>query len=343
MENEIPPSTNRGVTKNTQTSDQDTNIKMTFDWFQGLLQGDYEEIEKRLLVALQGFYDELRYSKEGHRNVFVQRGWQRGMSLLRNNITVFSISYGGQNGKHGNWFKTTGSNAQDIAHLLQNEFGHDGDVFKPGELSVSRIDVAIDIRADFMNLVNSAITQVVPHNLKLNQMGDWLSEVNEDGRTLYLKATENSKMRIYEKGKQMRLIGEDENAPLDWVRLEIEIHAPDGKQSHLFRQIMAGQTPETVWQSYKPYVDILKATGIADLDYIPIQKSVKPVPTDFERKHANMINQYGNQLRDGFTRPGYLAKLISGVFPMVEDIPEHLKPLLFDHLENDQFLKHGEY
>jgi hypothetical protein len=337
-----PPSTNRGVTYPKNSNTHVTTIEPFFDWFQGLIVGQYEEVEKRLLTALHGRFDEIRYSKHGGKNVFIQRGWQRGMDLRKDNVLIFSISYGGQNGKHGNWFKTTGSNAKEIGVILQGEFGCEANCEEP-ELLVSRIDVAIDVRADFMEIVNSARTQVEKFGLRINTMGDWLSDENVDGRTLYLIWTANTKMRIYEKGKQMRGSGEDENAPLDWIRLEIEIHAPDGTQSKLFKQIMAGQTPQAVWQSYLAYLEVLNATGIAEMDYIPIKRNIKLVASDFDRKQANMVNQYGNQLRDGFNSPEYLSRLIVDLYPMEEDIPDHLKLFLFEHLEQQQFLKHGEY
>lgn len=340
---DLSPYTNRGVTNPKDSTNNDTHKQPFFDWFEGRILGDFEEVEKRLMALLHKDFDEVKYSRFGSKNVFIQRGWKYGVALIKDNVTILSLSYGGTNGKHGTFFKTTGSNSPHIARTLQSEFNTNYDNDLEPELLVSRIDVAIDVRADFMDLVNSARTQVEPYGLKLNQMGDWLSDENTDGRTLYLIWTENTKMRIYEKGKQMRKMGEDENAPLDWVRLEIEVRAPEGTQSKLFKQVMAGQTPKAVWESYQAYVDIVKATGIAKMNYIPIQRTEKPVASDFNRKQINMVNQYGKHLREGFNSPEYLSRLIVDLFPLEEDIPEHLKPFLFEHLERLQFLKNGEY
>jgi hypothetical protein len=337
-----PPHTNRGVTNPKNPLPNDTHKEPFFDWFEGRIIGEFDLVETRLLTLLSKEFDEIQYSKFGSKKVFIQRGWQHGFALVKDNRVIFSLSYGGLNSKYGNAFRTTGSNAEKIGKLLQSEFDNDLSGNEP-ELLVSRIDVAIDIRADFLEVIELARTQVEPYGLKLNQMGDWLSDENVDGRTLYLLWTENTKMRIYEKGKQQRKTGEDENAPLDWIRLEIEIKAPKGKHNKLFKQIMAGQTPLAVWQSYEAYVDIVKATGIAEMDYIPIQRTEKLLASDFDRKHAHMVIQYGKVLREGLNSPQYLSRLIADVFPLEEDIPEHLKVLLFEHLERLQYLKNGEY
>ncbi len=339
---DLSPSTNRGVTKPKNSLSKDTHKEPFFDWFEGRILGDFEEVEKRLMSLLHKDFDEVKYSRYGSKNVFIQRGWKHGVALIKDNVTILSLSYGGRNGEHGNFFKTTGSNSPYIARMIQSEFSTNFDDGEP-ELLVSRIDVAIDVRADFMDLVNSARTQVEPYGLKLNQMGDWLSDENVDGRTLYLIWTENTKMRIYEKGKQQRKTGEDENAPLDWVRLEIEVRAPKGKQNKLFKQIMAGQTPMAVWQSYEAYVDIVKATGIAEIDYIPIRRTEKPVVSDLDQKQANMVKQYGNTMHRVLASPDRTLHLLIELYPDTSDLPEHLHQLYHSLIEEDHAVKYFAY
>lgn len=348
-ENELskPPYTNRGVTTHKNNPSHGTEIDVFYDWFEGRLIGSIDIIESRLYRLLEGYYDDLRNTRFGHKKIFIQRGWQHGIEFIKNNHVILTVNYGGINSQHGNFFRTTGHSAKEISSLLQKEFSP---LDESGVLSlsssqqmlVSRVDVAIDLRTNFLACVESALSLKDKYGFDVTQAGDWLTH-GKKGRTLYLAWTKDTKLRIYEKGKEQRQKGVDIDAPLDWVRFEVEIRAPKGKQNRLFRKILASQTAKATLQGFEPYVDVLRHIGMSSIEYVPFRRTVKPLRSSFEQKQLNMVNQYGNHLLETFETHDRFLSLISLLYPLSEDIPAYLRHLAAKILDEREFLKHGEY
>lgn len=336
-----PPSTNRGVTN----PKPQTLERPFFDWFQGMITGEFQAVQASILKAFDGFYDDLRSTQYGHKGVFVQRGWQHGLELVRDGRVILNLAYGGQNSQHGVFYKATGHSAKGVASILQDVFNTDLDMtIATPELTlmVSRVDVAFDAIGSFESVIDQVIPVTKDLGLKVSQAGDWITG-GEDGRTLYIHMNKDTKMRIYEKGKEQRIKGEDPEAPLDWIRFEIETHSPKGKQNKLFKRIMAGQTPKAIYQSFAPFVSVTQAAGFGDLRFEHIQKTLKPELTDSDQKDINMINQYGSHLLDRFSTPDQLRTFLSKLYPDPDQLPKYLRPFMFDHVEQVNYLRHGEY
>lgn len=337
-----PPSTNRGVTKpNTPNP-----INVRYDWFEGHVKLDIERVIADLSKALEGQYDQC-LSSQTSKQVFHQRGWAYAYQFVKDEKPILTLSYGGQNHEIGVHFKTTGSTSHDMASILKSLYIPDGDLdfFAPSLMLCNRVDLAIDVFCDYNEAVEKCIAISDELGFSFGTAGDWVSKNPKTGRTLYLHRTKTDKMRIYEKGKEQREKGIDENSPLDWVRFELEIRAPKGKQNKIFKSIMSGLHPLRLLTAYKEYVALINTLGYDTLEYSHIARSTKPEPTSLERGLTNMDNQYHKVLEHYLMTPENFAQLILFMHPDPNDMPDHLKTTKagFIALENYNYLKHGEY
>lgn len=313
------PSTNRGVIF------QGTRSEPCFfyDWFQGTIKAQWDEVEPRIFKALEGMSFDLLSSQISDQNVFVQRGWGYGIDFVQDGRVFLNLSIGGMNGQHGVFFKTTGHSSPEVARRLQKEF------ITPESslLNVTRLDVALDIRGNFSHV--SQLAQDLSRSLGLSVIcyGDFYDPDPDAGRTLYLKESNSVKLRIYEKGKEQRNKGIDEDAPLDWLRVELEVRSPKGKQNKLFKQVMAGQTPDDVFKSFQTYVAILNAIG-SEIEYKKIQRSALVVPTSFQQKRLNMCRQYDRVLKDSLETPDSFQALLADLYQTYNDVPDWLQKYL---------------
>lgn len=335
-----PPSTNRGVTQNHNPSSNSKVLHVSkpfFDWFEGMIKGEFDDIFIRLQRTLSSEFDEIQGTKYGHK-IYPQRGWQHSFCFLKNNDPVLTISYGGQNSIHGIYYKTTSSNAMKIATILQNEF-----IFNTDSpiLIISRIDVAIDMIGDYQTIVDIALR--FRDNFQVKTNGDWTVKDDPNGKTLYLQLNQKLEVRIYEKGKELRVKDKDSNAPLNLIRFELQMRKPKGSNNKLFGSIMAGATPKEILDQYLPFVEILKSIGVPNINFNPIKWTKKMTPSSFDLKTDNMIKQYGKHLSQIFATKGSANIFLAKLFPNELDIPDHLKTLLFQHIKELNFLKHGEY
>jgi hypothetical protein len=313
------PSTNRGVIFDGTPSEP----FFFYDWFQGTIKAEWEEVEPRIFRALEGMSFDLLSSQIADQNVFVQRGWGYGIDFVQDGRVFLNLSIGGTNGKHGVFFKTTGHSSPEVARRLQNEFiTPDSSI-----LTVSRMDIALDVRGSFSSV--SQLAQDLARSLGLSVIcyGDFYDPDPEDGRTIYLKESNTTKLRIYEKGKEQRGKGIDGDAPLDWLRIELEVRSPKGKHNKLFKQIMAGQKPENVFKSFQSYVSILNAIG-SEIEYKKISRSSLAIPSTFDQKRKNMARQYDRVLKDSLETPESFQALLSDLYQTYNDVPDWLQKYL---------------
>ena len=151
----------------------------------------------------------------------------------------FKILYGGHSGQFGvHVIIHGGDSCPDIVQSFRTAFP----VHRP-----SRIDVCIDFQghdawADLYELVTLTAGRF---GVQSRLYGDFIDA--KLGRTIYL-GTGNSthKCRLYEKGHEMRSKGVDPEAPLDWVRLELQV-----SPTSLSRASAATLTPDEVARSTK--------------------------------------------------------------------------------------------
>lgn len=131
--------------------------------------------------------------------------------------------------------------------------------------------------------------------VKTATAGDWLS--GKRGRTLYLNPREKGKeaptysARLYEKGHQMRSIKHILDAPLDWVRLEFEVHPP----KHT-RHLLASMTPDQIARSSKWMRAVCDALGSVQADRVRLStRRIKPPVID---SLENMFRQYCGPIKE---------------------------------------------
>jgi len=151
----------------------------------------------------------------------------------------FKVLYGGHTGQWGVHVIIHGGDAcADIVQSFRTAFP----VHRP-----SRIDVCLDFQGsgawdDLYELVTLTAGRF---GVKSRLYGDFIEA--KSGRTIYL-GTGNSthKCRLYEKGHEMRAKGVQEDASLDWVRLELQV-----SPTALSRASAATLTPDEVARSTK--------------------------------------------------------------------------------------------
>ncbi len=315
----IPPYTNRGVTHPTQNLVTQATEPF-FDWYEGRIVNGFDDTFSKLCRVLDGYYDEIKDTSKGQKVKFRQRGWQHAVEFIKGNRCILSLSYGGQNSCHGIFFRTTGHNAKPISLKLQNLY----QIKYSFSLLVSRVDVAIDMKGDFKQIAQTALSFRDDFK-QINTLGDWTVEDDPNGKTLYLHMTKNVFIRIYEKGKEQRIKGEDENAPLDWVRFELQVKKPEGSNAKMFSTVMASQTAKNVLSGFKQPVNILTALGYTNLTHVPINTTRKAKMSDFDTKTSNLRNQYGKHLQQLLFNERKFKKLILDSLPDISpNSPIHL-------------------
>lgn len=244
---------------------------MHFDWYQASLP---ELRATELLEILHaGLGGELK-----------DRG--RGMNGYTNSYTIngpegvrCTICIGGYN-LCPNAF-ASGNRTEPFVELVRDHW--------PGNHDVSRVDSAEDFSgADCWEKLSAACKAVADRlGLKVHSVGDFHREL--DGRTLYIGSRKSPCfVRLYEKGKQMR--NEDrlnaEQYPLDWVRLEAQIHP---KKDNRLRA--ATLSPLEVWGLSKTTYEVASACFNEKVARINVGRHDK---SEHERSMNHAAYQYGN-------------------------------------------------
>jgi len=344
----IPPYSNTGVTnpKNTQ------KYLVKYDWFEGLITWDGVEyydviadIIKGLGIGYDGFHDtktQGQYLPNGKR-VAKARNWQHAMVFLSGQIPLMTVSYGGPNSQYGDYFSITGESAHLIVDSLKRFFSNlSSGSLTNNQLSVKRVDVAIDVRGDFDFMVGKMMPVIDKHGLEISNQGNWLTPSNK-GRTLYLRKSQTVEMRVYEKGHQMREVFGIEDSPVDWVRFELQIRVPKGKQNKLMKKALAAATASEIFHSFEFAVDCFASVTGLDLDYTPIKYTQKPEPLPIEKLLQVIATQYGDKLTALLDTPDGFNMLMESLYPNSDDIPSYIRSTAFDYIEKQAYLRHGEY
>lgn len=195
-----------------------------FDWYQATLP---PEVEPGQVLRWAAFLGHSEPGKPMH-----------GYDTVHD-FGQLKILYGGHSGQFGVHVMIHGGDAcQDIVDAFRSWFP----VHRP-----TRIDVCLDFQGpgswdDLYQLVTLTAGRF---GVKTYLYGDFIN--GESGRTIYV-GTGNSthKVRLYEKGHEQRAKKVDPEAPLDWVRLEIQVR-PTGPA----RPSAASLNPDQVARSTK--------------------------------------------------------------------------------------------
>ena len=199
-------------------------LSFRFDWYAATLDKEVEPLE---VLRWAQFFGESAPGKQIH-----------GYDTCHD-FGVFKVLYGGHSGQFGpHVIIHGGDRCPDIVQSFRTYFP---------EHRPSRIDVCLDFKGsdawdDLYQLVTLTSGRF---GVKSRLYGDFINA--ETGRTIYL-GTGNSthKCRLYEKGHEMRSKGVQADAPLDWVRLELQV-APTA----ISRASAAIMTPDQVARSTK--------------------------------------------------------------------------------------------
>lgn len=181
---------------------------MRWDWYQATVKREAPEDVLRHLCASLGA--ERRASKGQH-------GYPMGCELVDGQgIVLARANWGGRNV----WLNVgaSGPAAVELAAALRA---------MPADHGVTRMDACEDFDGPgtFDRLIRIALDFVGEYGLTVNQAGDWITG-GQLGRTLYIGAPSSAvRVRIYEKGKQLRAIGAPgaEDVSLDLVRVEVQV------------------------------------------------------------------------------------------------------------------------
>jgi len=144
-------------------------------------------------------------------------------------------------------------------------------------------------------LKNIVIKAAKKHGVRTSTSGDWLE--GKRGRTLYVNAREKGKeaptysARLYEKGFQMRALKHNPDAPLDWVRLEFEIHPP----KHT-RHVVASMSPDQLARSSKWMRSICDALSSSKVERVKL--STKRIKPPVVQAVETMFRQYSGTVKE---------------------------------------------
>jgi hypothetical protein len=197
------------------------------------------------------------------------------------------VSFGGSTGEWGVNVLIQGG---DVCDQVVSDFRSRFPVHRP-----SRLDVKIDFRASdawdsLLAVVSAAASDF---GCRTSLYGDWVNCM--DGRTFYLNPKKKGveapvySCRLYEKGHQLRSLKHVPDAPLDWVRLEFEIHPP--KHS---RSTVASLSAETLARSSRWMRQICDHLGVANVPAVRI--STRRIKPQVVSVLENMCSQYQGRI-----------------------------------------------
>ncbi len=361
---QIPPSSNTGVTNPNQkpiqastqgacsiisveggkTKNFESNTPK-YDWFSGRLIGAdpdtfFGQLAKFLTDYDCGFDSIHDTAKQGRyfckKALHVARNYGYSFTYLSGTEPLVTVSYGGANHKHGLYLDITGGSTDILYDAIYHWCKSIG-----VEISCGRVDVAVDFIGDFKKVLRilSRMATSMGYAQKL------YSTTNPDGknggRTLYIDMGAGRKLRIYEKGLERALVNAE--APEDWIRFELEFKIPSGKPYAESKMLLAKMLPEDILSLNEDVVKMLNRVTDLNKTHKPIQLTQKPEKTSMEQKLENMVNQYGPTLRYFMETPERFNDFLAELYPNADDVPTHLRKYAFSHIENQSFLKHGEY
>ena len=196
---------------------------MRFDWYQATVSADPDHV----LRALEA---EFSAESRGSRGFW---GYQNCSELVVGEDVRARVLHGGAIARPH--VLMSGSEAPPLAAALRDLW--------PSGHEVARMDACEDFDGPgtWDRLVEPLLRIADERQLSIDQAGDW--HRLEAGRTLYVGSPKSAvRVRLYEKGKELRVKGIDPAASLDLCRLEVQVR-PQGKS----RFVAATGSPDDAW------------------------------------------------------------------------------------------------
>lgn len=241
---------------------------MRFDYYTAGIEAHAD----RVLEKLMGSFDLADLHPDRPQN-----GYERACKLVRGDLTLARVQWGGPSVGTRVWASASGTEAPAFAGAVRAAFP---------DHSLLRADVALDYcePGAWESLSGLALEVADRFQLKVRHVGDFHRE--KDGRTLYVGSRQSPVMqRVYEKGKQT---GGDP----DHVRCELELKPKNAKA----RELYASASPEQMWGASRWTSYVLRVLQGSDAPRLAAPGTVRE-KTDDERALDFMARQYGRALR----------------------------------------------
>lgn len=251
-----------------------------FDWYAATIDDEPVEVVESIASWLGADHWE---AKKG------RNSYTAGAKIVRDGNTIATVHYGGQNpNPHA---EASGEDAIAFAECVR--------AIWPDKHLVSRVDSAYDFKdgEPWQQLLDLGLYVAnEPRQgprMKISQAGDWHTEGAPDGRTQYFGSFKSSTLvRLYEKGKQMRLAFPDQadKFPIGWCRLELQLRPEKDA-----RREAAYKTPHELWGAAR-WTNRLQALVLASPDLEPLRMR-NTRQADDARAWSYLLRQYGPLLR----------------------------------------------
>ena len=276
-------------------------LSFRFDWYQATLP---QEVEPQEVLRWASCLGTPTPSKPMH-----------GYDTVHD-FGQIKVLYGGHSGQFGVHVVIHGGDScQDIVQYFRKTYP---------EHRPSRIDVCLDFQGpgSWDDLYQIAKLAAGRFGVKTRLYGDFINA--ESGRTIYL-GTGNSthKVRVYEKGHEQRAKKANPEAPLDWVRSEIQVR-PTGHS----RASAASMTPDQVARSTKWTAFFCDALGSVSAPSVSLttRKKQPPAVDSFEHMCAQYAGTLFKLNREAWISKEDVLALVSDMYDMgtFNGLPQHV-------------------
>lgn len=324
-----------------------TNVAK-YDWFGGMIECNELEILLGLLCnhlgdTYPGFDSLHDTSKQGRflnkKPLYVAKNYKYSIHFMEGLESLCSLSFGGSNHQYGLYLTITGKYSdilfQSIYKMLQ-----DNNI----RTSTSRLDVAYDIQGDFKQLLPRLIKIARNHNLEYKTITSNNKEGETQGTTLYVYVTAMITLRVYEKGYERESAGVSD-APTDWVRFELENKVPKEREYEIAKWCLPQVPLMSILTATKALQEMFNTFSGLSESCANIIYTKKPLKKSLDERLNTFVHQNRNLILELLDNKENTQKFIGKVFPDPFEISTHLKTVnpFFEYIENQEFLKHGEY
>ncbi|MDA3818844.1 MAG: replication initiation factor domain-containing protein [Prolixibacteraceae bacterium] len=330
-----------------QTFNIETN-KPKYDWFAGMISdNDLERIDgiisshlEVIYPAYDGYHNtaELGNYREKKR-LFVAKNYKYAIHYYEGSESICSLSFGGSNHQYGLYLTITGRHSEYLFLSLRTFL-----ITHQLRISTSRLDVAYDIQGKFKPLLKRLISLCRSESLEYKIYTSNAKDGKTQGTTLYVKVTEMITLRVYEKGYE-RLAEGVSDAPLDWIRFEVENDIPKNRQYEDAKWFLPTVPKMKILTATEKLTKLFNAFSGISLSCANIVYTKKPFKKTLDERLETFVHQNRNLLLELLDNPENTEKLIEKMFFEPSSIPSHLtKSNPFnDYLEHKAYLKNGDY
>lgn len=240
-------------------------VRMGFDWYAATVEDKPHRVIDQIVRDFELADVEPCAPKNGYQSAY---RIVRGQSVLAN------VMYGGASQGTGVHVFASSDAAIAFSGVVRKRWA---------DHQVTRLDVAADFDRGWSYLYELAVSISQAYKLKTSLVGDYLEGVG--GRTIYIGSpSSSSRMRVYEKGKQVYRGMSGGN--LDWVRAEVML-----RPQREGRLAAARFTPMQAFSCSK-WLRAFSWQAVGDTDFSSKVGSFY-LPSDDDRAYQYMLKQYG--------------------------------------------------